>query len=215
MVVTGTRAAHECVDRVSRGCVHEFSSHAHQVRLRVDPYESYFGIVCFVACIRRKGIQTSERKGLTGRGGKFDRISYEIEAINQQLVSFDSSFYCVRRSNSSNQISFTTVVNKFNQHSQSEFVRMAAMFGAKIIPFGVVGEDDIGELIFDYEDQMKIPYLRQFIHELTDEVVQLRSNVEGEVANQDVHFPVMRPKLPGRFYYVFGNPIETKGDNRS
>ncbi|CAH1420519.1 unnamed protein product [Lactuca virosa] len=94
---------------------------------------------------------------------------------------------------------------------QSEFVRMAAMFGAKIIPFGVVGEDDIGELIFDYEDQMKIPYLRQFIQELTDEAVQLRSNVEGEVGNQDVHFPVMRPKLPGRFYYLFGNPIETQG----
>lgn len=29
---------------------------------------------------------------------------------------------------------------------QSEFVRMAARFGAKIIPFGVVGEDDIGEV---------------------------------------------------------------------
>nr|KAJ0196982.1 hypothetical protein LSAT_V11C700362060 [Lactuca sativa] len=78
------------------------------------------------------------------------------------------------------------------------------MFGAKIIPFGVVGEDDIGE------DQMKIPYLRQFIQELIDEVVQLRSNIESEVANQDVHFPVMRPKIPGRFYYLFGNPIETQ-----
>ncbi|PON61237.1 Diacylglycerol acyltransferase [Parasponia andersonii] len=29
---------------------------------------------------------------------------------------------------------------------QSEFVRMAVRFGAKIIPFGVVGEDDIGEV---------------------------------------------------------------------
>ncbi|OMO99361.1 Diacylglycerol acyltransferase [Corchorus olitorius] len=28
---------------------------------------------------------------------------------------------------------------------QSEFVRMAARFGAKIVPFGVVGEDDIAE----------------------------------------------------------------------
>lgn len=27
--------------------------------------------------------------------------------------------------------------------SQSEFIRMAARFGAKIVPFGVVGEDDI------------------------------------------------------------------------
>ena len=52
------------------------------------------------------------------RGGIFDRISYEIEAINQQLVSFDSSGEDVRRSNSSNWISFTTVSNKFNQHSQ-------------------------------------------------------------------------------------------------
>ncbi|KAI3500948.1 hypothetical protein L1887_36777 [Cichorium endivia] len=94
---------------------------------------------------------------------------------------------------------------------QSEFVRMAAIFGAKIVPFGVVGEDDMGDLIFDYEDQMKVPYLRTFIQELTEEVVQLRSNVEGEVGNQDVHLPVIRPKLPGRFYYLFGKPIETQG----
>ncbi|OWM63782.1 hypothetical protein CDL15_Pgr006044 [Punica granatum] len=31
---------------------------------------------------------------------------------------------------------------------QSEFVRMAARFGAKIVPFGAVGEDDIGQLTF-------------------------------------------------------------------
>lgn len=29
---------------------------------------------------------------------------------------------------------------------QSEFVRIAARFGAKIIPFGVVGEDDVGQV---------------------------------------------------------------------
>ncbi|RVX06767.1 Acyltransferase-like protein, chloroplastic [Vitis vinifera] len=28
----------------------------------------------------------------------------------------------------------------------SEFIRMAARFGAKIVPFGVVGEDDIGQV---------------------------------------------------------------------
>ncbi|KAK1441133.1 hypothetical protein QVD17_06971 [Tagetes erecta] len=94
---------------------------------------------------------------------------------------------------------------------QSEFVRMAARFGAKILPFGVVGEDDIGELVFDYEDQMKIPYLRSFIQEITEEAIRLRSNTEGEVANQDVHLPVMSPKVPGRFYYLFGKPIATQG----
>lgn len=97
---------------------------------------------------------------------------------------------------------------------QSEFVRMAARFGAKIIPFGVVGEDDIGQLIFDYDDQMKIPYLKNFIEELTAEAVRLRSDSGGEVSNQDVHLPIILPKLPGRFYYFFGRPIETEGRNQ-
>ncbi|KAM6549520.1 hypothetical protein CsatB_021196 [Cannabis sativa] len=94
---------------------------------------------------------------------------------------------------------------------QSEFVRMAARFGAKIVPFGVVGEDDIGELFFDYEDQMKIPYLRAQIEELTNQVAKLRNDATGEVANQPVHLPGILPKIPGRFYYYFGKPIETEG----
>ncbi|KAB1202858.1 hypothetical protein CJ030_MR8G024971 [Morella rubra] len=94
---------------------------------------------------------------------------------------------------------------------QSEFVRMAARFGAKIIPFGAVGEDDIGELVVDYEDLMKIPYFRDQIEQLTSEAVKLRTDANGEVANQDVHLPGILPKFPGRFYYYFGKPIETEG----
>ncbi|XP_021297860.1 acyltransferase-like protein At3g26840, chloroplastic isoform X2 [Herrania umbratica] len=95
---------------------------------------------------------------------------------------------------------------------RSEFVRMASRFGAKIVPFGVVGEDDVGELVFDYNDQMRIPSLRSFIKELTEESVQLRTDANGEVSNQDVHLPGVLPKLPGRFYYYFGKPIETEGN---
>ncbi|XP_042017352.1 acyltransferase-like protein At3g26840, chloroplastic [Salvia splendens] len=94
---------------------------------------------------------------------------------------------------------------------QSEFVRMAAKFGAKIVPFGVVGEDDIGHLLMDYDDLRRIPYFRDSIEELTGEVVNLRSNAVGEVSNQDVHLPIIVPKIPGRFYFLFGKPIETKG----
>ncbi|XP_075640363.1 phytyl ester synthase 2, chloroplastic-like [Castanea sativa] len=94
---------------------------------------------------------------------------------------------------------------------QSEFVRMAARFGAKIIPFGAVGEDDISELVFDYDDQMKIPYLKNQIEKLTNAAVNLRTDATGEVANQDLHFPGILPKFPGRFYYYFGKPIETEG----
>lgn len=33
---------------------------------------------------------------------------------------------------------------------QPEFVRMAARFGATIVPFGVVGEDDLAEVLLHY-----------------------------------------------------------------
>lgn len=38
-----------------------------------------------------------------------------------------------------------------------------------------------------------------------------RDDSSGEVANQNLTFPVLLPKLPGRFYYLFGKPIRTKG----
>ncbi|KAE9588863.1 hypothetical protein Lal_00012636 [Lupinus albus] len=94
---------------------------------------------------------------------------------------------------------------------QSEFVRMAARFGAKIVPFGTIGEDDIGDLVFDYDDMVKIPPLRSAIEGLTKEAPQLRTDVAGELGNQPVHVPGFFPKVPGRFYYYFGKPFETEG----
>jgi len=38
-----------------------------------------------------------------------------------------------------------------------------------------------------------------------------REESEGEVANQPLYLPGLIPKVPGRFYYLFGKPIETKG----
>ncbi|CAK7328372.1 unnamed protein product [Dovyalis caffra] len=94
---------------------------------------------------------------------------------------------------------------------QSEFVRMAARFGAKIVPFGAVGEDDFGEVVFDYDDQMKIPFLRDYIKQLSEEAVSLRTEAKGEVGQQEPHRLGIAPKFPGRFYYYFGKPIETEG----
>jgi hypothetical protein len=42
-------------------------------------------------------------------------------------------------------------------------------------------------------------------------IVKCRSGASGEVANQQVHMPGILPKVPGRFYYYFGKPIETEG----
>ncbi|KAK2977352.1 hypothetical protein RJ640_013331 [Escallonia rubra] len=95
-----------------------------------------------------------------------------------------------------------------------EFVRMAAKFGATIVPFGVVGEDDLAELVLDYHDIMRIPVLNDYTRKLNAEGVQLRAEMGGEIANQNFYPPGLLPKVPGRFYYLFGKPIQTKGMER-
>ncbi|KAH9754411.1 Acyltransferase-like protein [Citrus sinensis] len=94
---------------------------------------------------------------------------------------------------------------------QQEFVRMAARFGATIVPFGAVGEDDIADLVLDYKDLMSIPVINDYVRELARDTVNIRDETRGEVANQALFFPGLLPKVPGRFYYLFGKPIQTKG----
>lgn len=94
---------------------------------------------------------------------------------------------------------------------KSEFVRMAARFGAKIVPFGVVGEDDFAEVLFDYDDQKHIPFLRDFNEKITSEAPSLRNEGDGEVGNQQIYQAFLAPKFPGRYYFYFGKPIETAG----
>lgn len=94
---------------------------------------------------------------------------------------------------------------------RSEFVRMAARFGATIIPFAAVGEDDIAELLLDYDDMIKIPYIRDWIEQLNRDVPNVRSDMPGDISNQKLYIPGLAPKIPGRFYYLFGKPIATAG----
>ncbi|KAJ6848674.1 acyltransferase-like protein, chloroplastic [Iris pallida] len=96
---------------------------------------------------------------------------------------------------------------------QPEFVRMAARFDATIVPFGVVGEDDIAEVVLDYDDQVNIPFVQRWIESINQGVTRLRTDMDGEVAKQDLYLPVLLPKVPGRFYYLFGKPFETRGMN--
>ncbi|KAF9622394.1 hypothetical protein IFM89_031197 [Coptis chinensis] len=94
---------------------------------------------------------------------------------------------------------------------QSEFVRMAARFGAKLVPFGVVGEDDMFDIFFDYDDQLKVPYIKDRIEDINNGLVRrLRTEINGEVAEEDLYIPGLRPKLPGRIYFLFGKPIDTQ-----
>ncbi|XP_050274753.1 phytyl ester synthase 1, chloroplastic-like isoform X1 [Quercus robur] len=94
---------------------------------------------------------------------------------------------------------------------QQEFVRMAARFGATIVPFGVVGEDDVAELVLDYNDLMKIPVVNDLVKDANEKAIRVRDEASGEVASQKFFIPLLMPKIPGRFYYLFGKPIKTKG----
>lgn len=38
-----------------------------------------------------------------------------------------------------------------------------------------------------------------------------RENRSGEAANEQLFLPGILPKIPGRMYYLFGKPIQTRG----
>ncbi|KAJ4838462.1 hypothetical protein Tsubulata_046401, partial [Turnera subulata] len=77
-------------------------------------------------------------------------------------------------------------------------------FGATIVPFGAVGEDDLAELVLDYNDLMKIPILNDYIRDSQRQAIRVRDESKGEVANQELFTPGLLPKLPGRAYFLFG-----------
>ncbi|KAJ4831351.1 hypothetical protein Tsubulata_015974 [Turnera subulata] len=95
--------------------------------------------------------------------------------------------------------------------NEPEFVRMAAKFGATIVPFGTVGEDDLFEFILDYHDLMKIPIVNDYIREMNRHATEVRDKSKGEVATWNRYVPGILPKVPGRLYFLFGKPIRTKG----
>ncbi|KAL4565279.1 hypothetical protein LXL04_029367 [Taraxacum kok-saghyz] len=94
---------------------------------------------------------------------------------------------------------------------KQEFVRMAVKFGATIVPFGVVGEDDISQIIIDYNEMTRIPFVDQMLSDLNEGKTNVREGMGGEIGKQALHLPILVPKLPGRLYYLFGKPIRTKG----
>ncbi|XP_065854253.1 phytyl ester synthase 1, chloroplastic-like isoform X2 [Euphorbia lathyris] len=94
---------------------------------------------------------------------------------------------------------------------EPEFVRMAARFGATIVPFSSVGEDDILHMGLDYHDLMKIPMVNDYIRDASYKAIRVRDDSQGTVATKELCVPWFLPKIPGRFYVLFGKPIETKG----
>ncbi|XP_071730604.1 phytyl ester synthase 1, chloroplastic-like isoform X2 [Rutidosis leptorrhynchoides] len=80
--------------------------------------------------------------------------------------------------------------------SPQELLRMSVKYGATIIPFVVVGEDEISEMV----------------NEFNQGKTNLRKGMSEEISKQELHFPILLPKIHSRLYYLFAKPIKTKGN---
>lgn len=104
---------------------------------------------------------------------------------------------------------------------RAEFVRMAAKYGATIVPFAAVGVDDSLEIILDGEELKKTPILGQMVSSRAAGLPQARrgvsaagSGTNGEEEQESFISPLALPKLPPRrMYFLFQKPIITSSED--
>ena len=100
---------------------------------------------------------------------------------------------------------------------RTDFVRMAGMFDAIIVPFASVGVAESLNIVFDREDMKKLPKLPSFLSNLASGNGTERGGVKLMTARagvaEDFTPPIIFPKAPERIYFLFDEPIDTRGTN--
>ncbi|KAL3153931.1 hypothetical protein ABBQ32_013493 [Trebouxia sp. C0010 RCD-2024] len=94
---------------------------------------------------------------------------------------------------------------------QPEFVRMAARFGATIVPFGGVGLDDGFEMLLDPSEIRAIPVLGKWLEtNAKNSIPPARRGISQKSDIEELFIqPLPLPKLPQRLYFKFQRPIRT------
>ncbi|EIE25026.1 alpha/beta-hydrolase [Coccomyxa subellipsoidea C-169] len=92
-----------------------------------------------------------------------------------------------------------------------EFVRMAARYGATIVPFAGVGAEDAVTMLLEPAEIRNLPFIGGMIEQRArNSIPQARRGVSEDKELEDLFIaPFAVPKAPQRFYYLFGKPIET------
>ncbi|CAL8462015.1 g1546 [Coccomyxa elongata] len=92
-----------------------------------------------------------------------------------------------------------------------EFVRMAARYGATIVPFAGIGAEDSVNMLLEPAEIRNLPIIGGLIEQRArNNVPQARRGVSEDKTLEDLFIaPIAIPKAPQRFYYLFGKPIET------
>jgi len=88
---------------------------------------------------------------------------------------------------------------------KTDFVRMATMMDALIVPFAAVGMAESLTTIADVDDAMKIPFLRRRIEDSIRFVPQARAG-----GSQSFTPPLVAPRLPSRNYFLFQEAFDTR-----
>lgn len=86
---------------------------------------------------------------------------------------------------------------------------MAARFGATIVPFGAVGAYDSVNILADSNELRANALLGPWLEQRLREVPKARVGAVDEVFVP----PLAAPGIPSRFYFLFGQPVETEGED--
>ena len=88
---------------------------------------------------------------------------------------------------------------------KTDFVRMAALFDAIIVPFAAVGIADSVNIVLDANDILSLPVFGDRAREASSRLPQARPG-----GNDSFIAPISIPKAPSRNYFIFENPIDTR-----
>ena len=89
-----------------------------------------------------------------------------------------------------------------DEEETSDFARVAARFNATVVPVAAIGAEDGFEMLLDADELLELPYFGQRVAE------GAKKTPVGRPGERFVS-PVSVPKLPGRYYFLFGSPIDT------
>ena len=90
---------------------------------------------------------------------------------------------------------------------KTDFIRMAALHDAIVVPFGAIGVADSFDMVLDRDDILASPLLRDRATKSLDSIPQARAG-----GTEQFIAPISVPKLsgPGRQYFLFGQPYDTR-----
>ena len=93
---------------------------------------------------------------------------------------------------------------------RAEFIRMAARFGATIVPFAAVGVDDGLQIVVDAGELARAPVIGDAVRARAGALPQARRGVAAGEEAESFVAPLAVPRLPPkRLYFLFQAPIET------